>query len=123
MTIAGLVLSTIGSTIIFGLFKFVFFAFFDNPTWAVTAGFWLGLVIVATAIVRRLGIINYAEAILLTVVWLLFGLLLDGLLVSRALGGGLLKSWLYWLSHLVIMLSVLLFHKKVHTKIDLTKYR
>lgn len=122
MTIAGLVLSTILTVGLFGVFKFILFGLLAQTSIAIAVVFWIILVAITTAIVRRLGTLNYAEAILLAVVWLLFSVIFDAVLTTRLVGGGLLLNWNYWTTQAVITVSILLFHKKIHTKIDLSKY-
>lgn len=122
MTVNGLVLSTLLTMGLFGVMKVIIFGVLSPLNLIILMVIWIAVVAITTAIVRRLGTLNYAEAILLAVVWLLFSLLIDAVLVSRIIGGGLLSNWNYWGTQAVITVSVLLFHKKIHTKINLSKY-
>lgn len=78
---------------------------------------WLLVALISIACARRLGIISYLEAIFVLGVWLLFELFLDLLLISSLAGNEVYHHLYLWISYLVMMVVVFLFHKKRHVEV------
>jgi hypothetical protein len=114
MTITSLVLGSLAAQVLFLLTKIVFFGYLNNASGIVVAVFFVLLVVETTAVVRRMGILNYFESIFLVIVWLVMMLLVDAVIVGTAIGWDMFGTWTYWLSNLTVLLAIMLFHKKMH---------
>lgn len=68
----------------------------------------------SVALVRRLGVITYLESFIVMGFWLIFLLIIDGVLVGYLVGYHMFATIPFWLSYLVVLLSIFLFHKKRH---------
>ena len=117
MTIASLLLGTIISQVLFVITKVVFFEYLNIDNWAVYVAFFVLLAVEAIAVVRRMGTINYIEAFFLTGVWFISLLIIDYIITSRLIDEDVYTSLAYWISYLVILLSLIIFHKKLHVQV------
>jgi len=115
MTIKNLFLYSFLQWIFFSLLKIWVFNYeiLSNAGWQ-NILFWLLSAVIAAAVVRRFGIINYLEAMFLIIVWILGDLLLDLMILSIYTGLGIFSSIEYWVGFGILALSVFLFHKKRH---------
>jgi hypothetical protein len=104
------------STLILGLIKAV--ATFAN-TDLLLVSFFILLIesIVAIACIRRLGVINYLESIMVILIWGIFMIIFDVIVLTLIFNLPILSSGLYWLGMLVILVSWFLFHQKRHVEI------
>ena len=84
----------------------------DN--WIIVAILFAALVIETIAVVRRMGTLNYFESIFLVVVWFIVSLLVDLVITTMLTGRDVYTTLYFWLTYLVILLAVFLFHKKLH---------
>lgn len=75
------------------------------------------IAVVAAAMVRRFGIINYLEGLFVMIFWFLVDACLDLLITAFILGLGMFLKWQLWVGYFVMMLVVLAFHKKRHVQI------
>jgi hypothetical protein len=104
--------------IFFAVLKIVFFKYLNwDNSGAQYLTYWVLIIIVAVALARRLGVINYLEAILASAVWFGFDVFFDLLFTSGFIGLGIFSKWQYWVGNLVMSLAVFLFHKKRHVEI------
>ena len=87
----------------------------DNFLFQVLFGFFV--VVFSLALSRRLGVINYLEALFTAFTWFFIAFVLDFIILSRLLGIGLFSHWLLWASYILLILSVVFFHKKRHIHI------
>ena len=117
MTYTKLSIFSLLQWIFLALLKLAFFkglifggAFGNVLYWALTA-------VIVTAFVRRLGVINFLEAILVCFLWTVGNLLLDLLFVFHFTGSGMYKTWAYWIGLAVVLFFVFFFHKKRHVEI------
>jgi hypothetical protein len=117
MTIASLLLGTIASQILFVLVKVFFIGSLDLENIVVKGIYYFALVIITIAVVRRMGILNYVESFFLCAVWLITSLFVDYVVTAHFVGWDIYKTWLYWITLLVIILSVLFFHKALHVQV------
>lgn len=78
---------------------------------------WLAVALISIACSRRLGVISYVEALLVLTMWLILSLILDVLVIATIAGNGIYHHLYLWLSYLVMMVTVFLFHKKRHVEV------
>jgi len=97
--------------------KILFIDYFNPQSWFVRGGFWFFLFLITVTLLRRLGVINYLEVVLISIIWFIAVLLFDGLITSQRLGIGVFTNLHIWIGNLVILLSIILFHQKRHVKI------
>lgn len=117
MTIASLLLGTIAGQILFVLTKIFFINSLNMESWTVTILYYLALTIITIAVSRRMGTLNYFEDIFLIVVWLIVSLIVDFVITTSVTGKDVYTTSYFWISYLVISVSLLLFHKKVHVEV------
>lgn len=104
------------SAVLFGIVKFFSVSFFGFDGIASLMVFYALIVIVSAAVCRRMGVLNYFEAMLIAVVWMIFSLLFDYYLTVPAIGKPTFVYWQFWLAYPVSAVAVLLFHKKAHVQ-------
>ena len=117
MTIASLLIGTFASQVLFVLIKIFFIGSLDMDNGLIMAAYYAALVLVTIAVVRRMGILNYVESIFLVGVWFFTILIVDYVITASFIGWDIYKIWTYWLSLLVILLSVMIFHKALHVQV------
>jgi hypothetical protein len=76
--------------------------------------FWIFTFVVIVALVRRFGFINFFEAAFLCVTWTVGNIILDGLITGNFTGFGIFSTIQYWIGYVVMVLSILIFHKMRH---------
>jgi|SRR3989344_1619370 len=79
--------------------------------------YYILLVIFARVISRRLGVINFLEAIFAALIWLLMILVLDSLIAKPLMSADVFRSSNYWWSYLAILIAVFFLHKKRHIQV------
>ena len=79
--------------------------------------FWLLTAVVAAALVRRFDHISFFEAFFVVFSWTVLDLLLDLLLLSPYTGLSIFSAPEYWWGFVIMIASILLFHKKRHIKV------
>lgn len=81
--------------------------------------YYILLIIFARVISRRLGVINFVEAIFSALIWLLMILLLDSFIVKslNLLPDEVFRSEHYWWSYVAILVAVFFLHKKRHIQV------
>lgn len=104
-------------TLVLGAIKFVFYNVLAGDSAVFNYVEWALIVLAAIAAVRRLGIINYLEAIFAAVCWWLFSLIFDFLITSAFAGLEIFRDVHLWIGYLVMMLAIFLFHKKRHVQL------
>lgn len=82
---------------------------------------WALLALISIACVRRVGVINYIESVLVLVIWIFSGMFLDLLILYSLEGPDIYRHLYLWGTYLVIGLTVFLFHKKRHVEIRRVK--
>jgi hypothetical protein len=117
MTIGSLLFGTLVSQILFVLIKIAFIGSLDLDSWLVWVIFFGALAIAAIATVRRMGVLNYIESFFLVSFWFITSLVVDYVITTKFIGYDIYKTWSYWLTHLVIIVIVILFHKKLHVEV------
>ncbi len=79
--------------------------------------FWTATAIVAAAMVRRLGVINYMEAVFVMIVWSVGDAFSDLLITSLITGLDIFSDVSYWASLGVMNVVIFLVHKKRHIQV------
>ena len=78
---------------------------------------WVLIIVITTAFVRRLGVINFLEGILVACVWLFIRAIFDLLVTAPILGIGIYGKVQLWISYALIVAVVFFLHKKRHVHI------
>ena len=79
--------------------------------------FWVVIALVTIACSRRVGVISYLEAVFTGVVWLAALLVVDAIFVATIVGLDMYHHLYLWISYLLIIVCIFLFHKKRHVEI------
>ncbi len=117
MNIASLVIGTIVSEVLFVLTKVIFINYLDIDNLVVKILFFVVLIMITTAVIRRMGVINYLECFFTAIVWLIIMILVDMAVTSVLIGREMYHHVYFWLSYLAVVLSVILFHKALHVEV------
>jgi general stress protein CsbA len=117
MTIARMLLGVIGSQVLFVFSKLLFINVLNVDNALIRYGMWVAIALIAIAIVRRMGVLNYLENIFLIVVWLITSLTVDFLITTSFTGREVYGTWYFWLTYLVMILAMFIFHKKSHVEL------
>ncbi len=115
MTIQKLLLFSFLQWLLFTALKVWVFKFglFASPGME-TLAYCLLVAVIAAALVRRMGVINYLEAFFLIGLWVLGDMLGDLLITGMFTGLGIFATGKFWYGQLALALSIFLFHKKRH---------
>ena len=70
--------------------------------------------IVTTAMVRRLGILNLLEALLIAILWFFGDLLSDAIITVYFTGSQIFSIRALWFGYLIMIIFIFVFHKKRH---------
>lgn len=116
MSIGGLILGTIISEILFVATKVLFINYLNMDNLIIKVVYFLVLVIITTAVVRRMGVLNYIECFFLAIVWLVVMILVDMLITSFLIGREMYHHIYFYFSYLVVPLAIILFHKALHVQ-------
>lgn len=118
MTPKRLLVLTFTQLIIFIILKVWFFKFFqiDNVN-LLFLYYWIATAVLAAAICRRFGHINYLEAIFVGFLWVILDIIFDFLITSLFVGVEIFAYWQFWVDYFFMAFFVLLFHKKRHVEI------
>ena len=103
--------------VVLTVLKVIAFQLFDLKLLIISLLFGLLILVLTVACTRRLGVINYLEAMLAAGFWLIMILLADLIVTGPLVGYSIFKTLLLWLSYLLVIITVLLFHKKRHIDI------
>ncbi len=114
MTIPQLFFGTLISQILFVVAKVLFINVLNIDAVLIRLGLLLVIALITIATVRRMGTLNYLESFFLTILWLIFSLIVDLMITTAIVGREVYTTWYFWLSYLVLLLALILFHKKVH---------
>ena len=117
MTIAGLVLGTLISELLFIATKVLFFHYLNIDNEFVKITFFVIIIIETIVVVRRLGIINYLESFLLMIVWFIAMMIADIAITATLIGRDFYGHLYYWLGNLFVLLAILFFHKALHVEV------
>ncbi len=89
---------------------------FSNPGFQQTI-YWILTAAITAALIRRFEHINFLEAFFVIIAWTLLDLLLDLIVLSPYTGVSIYSAPEYWWGIVVMVTSILLFHKKRHIKV------
>lgn len=111
-----------GKITIFGIILWVFliaekYLFFEILAFSAVWQAWVYYILIfifVRIISRRLGVINFLEAIFVSLVWLLIVLILDSFIAKQFLSEEIFQSSNYWWTYLSIFIAVFFLHKKRH---------
>lgn len=117
MTPAQLILKTLFMQVFLVIIKAIFFGFLNIELLSVLIIYYLLLAAAAIALIRRFGPINYFEAFLAMALWLVLSLASDFLITSTIIGREVFADSHFWWSYLVVLLAMLIFHKKQHVEV------
>ena len=86
--------------------------------------FWVITMVLAAAFVRRMGVINYLEAIFIAITWTLLDMFFDLIITSLYVKGGvgIFAQTSLWIGYFILALTVFLVHKKRHIAIRKGEY-
>ncbi len=116
MTVGRLLAGIIGSQILFVFAKLFFINYLNIDSIVAQIGLWIVLMLIAIAVVRRMGVLNYLESILIVILWTVIGLFVDFVVTTAMTGRDVYKTWYFWISYILIIVAVMIFHKKVHVE-------
>ncbi|MDQ3018374.1 MAG: hypothetical protein M3Q64_00690 [bacterium] len=117
MTIPQLILGTFFGQLLLMLTKLFFINYLNIENVIIRYGMWAIIIIISIAIIRRMGTLNYLEAFFITIVWTITALLVDFALTSSFTGREVYKTWYFWLNYLMMILAIVIFHRKTHVQI------
>lgn len=119
MTLTKLILLTFFQWFFFLLLKLGHFkyAWFGSMGGAGDYVFFLLVMVITAALVRRLGVINFLEAIMVLMLWFIMDVLLDLLITAFVLGLVMFSWWQLWAGYFLMMLVIFFFHKKRHVHV------
>lgn len=117
MTILALLLGTIVSEVLFVLTKVIFINYLDIDNFIVKVSYFVVLIIITTAVIRRMGVINYLECFFTAILWFIVMILVDMSITSYLIGKDMFSHIYFWLSYLAVVLAVILFHKALHVEV------
>ncbi len=116
MTIARLFIGTVVSQILFVLTKLLFINVLNIDSAIFQYGMSFVLALITIAIIRRMGVLNYLESFFTTIVWLVISLVTDLVITTSFTGRDVYKTWYLWISYIVVIVAMIIFHKKIHVE-------
>jgi len=117
MTAGKLVIFTIIAIVLTTLVKVFFITTLNMGNAYVVYFMWFLIAAITVGCCRRLGVINYLEAILTLIVWLAVALVVDLVVTATIAGIGIYQHVYLWIGYAVMVLCVFLFHKKRHVEV------
>ncbi len=97
------------------LVKTIFFGWFAwTDSLALHVFYWAFVAVLSVALIRRLGVITLLESLVVVILWLVFELVGDILVTGPVVGFGVLVDANFAVGYVVLVSSMLLFHKKRH---------
>lgn len=118
MTIRGFFIYGFLQWLLISVLKLIFFKYqvVDNSglQWII---YWLLTAVVAAAMVRRLGVMNFFEAIFVIGLWVLGDMFSDLVLTSVFTGMDIFQSVNLWVGYGFQALAIFIFHKMRHIEI------
>jgi hypothetical protein len=111
MTAKSILLTTAGLLILLSLVKILFIQVFDLNLWYLAALFLLATILVTTGVVRRAGVINNFEVLILVVFWVPVVLLWDFIVVGGVVGYDMYYHLYFWLGYAAMLFALIVFHK------------
>jgi hypothetical protein len=103
--------------ILLAVIKVVFIKILSLDTQVLEYVYWFLMGMFSISLARRLGPINFLEAMLVAGFWFFVNLILDFILTSPIVGSLILARWEVWVGYAVMILSIFFFHKKRHVVI------
>lgn len=116
MKLGQLLIKTVIVQVLLMITKIIFFKYLNIDSSAILIVYYVVLAAISIAVVRRLGILNYFEIFLITIIWLVLNILLDLLITQAIINNGVFSNGHFWISYLVMPLAVIIFHKKLHVE-------
>ena len=116
MTPAQLIIKTVTMQALLVILKVIFFGSLNVELLSILILYYLLLAASAIALVRRFGPINYFEAFLAMILWLILSLATDYLITVPIVGKEAYSDIHFWISYPVVLLAILFFHKKQHVE-------
>ena len=103
--------------LLLSVLKAIFLRVFSLDTAVMQVLYCLLVLVIAIACVRRVGVINYLEAMMIAAVWTIFLLLADFIVLQLVLGSEIFRHGILWLGYFIAAMGIFLFHKKRHVHI------
>ncbi len=116
MTPGQLISKTVLMQLFLVIIKIIFFGFLNIELLSILIVYYLLLAACAIALVRRFGPLNYFEAFLAMGLWLILSLVTDYLITASIIGREVFSDYHFWISYAVVLLAMLIFHKKQHVE-------
>lgn len=116
MTPGQLISKTVLMQLFLVIIKIIFFGFLNIELLSILIVYYLLLAAFAIALVRRFGPLNYFEAFLAMGLWLILSLVMDYLITASIIGREVFSDYHFWISYAVVLLAILIFHKKQHVE-------
>ncbi len=117
MTFKRLIVLSLIQCVLLVLLKLVFFKLVGETEFFSEALYVLLTLVVVIACARRLGVINFLEAMFVAGLWFFLDIIFDLLITSNLASVSIFKSWHFWTGYLALLLGVFFFHKKRHVEI------
>lgn len=117
MTLYQLLAKTVILQVLFVAVKVIFFGYMNVELLPVLIVYYLVLAATSIAVVRRMGPLNYFEAGFVMVLWLILSLATDYIITANLAGREIYDDGHFWWSYAVVLLAIIIFHKKVHVEV------
>ncbi len=114
MTLDKLIIKTVVVQVLIFITKVLFFKYLNIELIGILVFYYILLSVISITTIRRLGIMNYFEIILITIIWLVLSLLIDLMITSPVVNKEIFKNLHFWVSYLIMILATIIFHKKLH---------
>ena len=117
MTVSKLIILTAIAIGLITLLKFVFVTLFDIGNLYITYFLWFLIAAITVACCRRLGVLNYLEALTVLIIWIFLAMFIDAMFLTSVTGFDAYRHLYLWVSYIVIGVTVFAAHKKRHVEI------
>ncbi len=117
MTFKSLFSTLIVLWVLLAVIKFAFFRFFNLDALLLKIIFGALVFAVSEILTRRLGTLNFLEAMLVSGLYAITYFALDFIVLSYIFGTTIYASGMYWISYFLLVISIFFFHKKRHVEI------
>lgn len=117
MTFAKLIMGTFAAMLLLTAIKIFFIRFLNIDSQIMVYLMWLFLAVATIAIVRRLGVLNYLEAFFVTAILLITTAFTDVVTIGAMTDYDVYRQAYFLLTYVVLIVSVIVFHKKAHVHI------
>ncbi|MCL5666803.1 MAG: hypothetical protein M1383_03470 [Patescibacteria group bacterium] len=117
MTFKKLAIYTFWQLFLLIALKVLFFKYWGFNNSLFSFYYWIAVMVITAAAVRRLGVINFLESMFVAIFWFLLDLFFDLLITSLFTGFALFSYYQFWTGYFVFLVMIFLAHKKRHIAI------